>query len=143
MHPLPYIKEGPRRRGAHNNVPRSSLLPPLVRRSPPPLSLSSLSCGSPKGCEGVESSPPLHAIVLQCFWIRSDAIYLYNLGWIGNSGGRLDHHTCVSTRRCCPLWHRSRCAEFFTTLRSATSATSSMLVRECNSRARSGMLLKL
>jgi hypothetical protein len=31
-----------------------------------------------------------------------------------------------------PMWHQSRWAEFFTTLRSATSATSSMLVREHN-----------
>jgi hypothetical protein len=40
------------------------------------------------------------------------------------------HRTCVSTRRRCPLWRHSRCTRIYTTLRSATSASSSTLVRE-------------
>jgi hypothetical protein len=78
--------------------------------------------------------------MLQSFQILSEAIYFLNLGWIRDSGGHLDHRTCVSMRRCCHLWHLSRCAMFFTTLRSATLST---LVRERNPRVRSGMLLNL
>jgi hypothetical protein len=37
-------------------------------RLPSPLSLS---CGSPKGCVGARSNPPLHTVVLREFWIRS------------------------------------------------------------------------
>jgi hypothetical protein len=39
------------------------------------------------------------------------------------------------------LWHRSCCTKFLMTLRSATSTTSSTLVRERNLHVRSGMLL--
>jgi hypothetical protein len=39
--------------------------------------------------------------VLQSFRIQSNAVYFRNLGWIGDSRGHSDHHTCASTRRCC------------------------------------------
>jgi hypothetical protein len=61
--------------------------------------------------------------------------------WV--SGGGLDHRMCVSTRRCYHLCHQSHCTKFFKTLRSATSTTSSMLVRERNLHVWSGMLPKL
>jgi hypothetical protein len=137
--PLHYIKEGTREREDTSNWPcASSPLPGAP--PPPPLSLISLSRGLRKGCAGVETTPPLHVIVLQSFQIPSEAIYFYNLNWIGDFGGRLDHPTCVSMRRCCHLWHQSHWTKFVTTLRSSTSATSSTLVRECNPRIWSCML---
>jgi hypothetical protein len=79
-------------------------------------SIFSLSRGLPKGYAGVETTPPLHAIMLRSFWIPSKAIYFHNLGWIGDSGACLDHRACVSTRRCCHLWDQSRFAKFFNDL---------------------------
>jgi hypothetical protein len=63
-----------------------------------------------------EMTPLLHAIVLWSFRILSKSVYFRNLSWIGDSGGHCDHHMCVSTRRCCLLWHRSRCSKFFNDL---------------------------
>jgi hypothetical protein len=129
--PLPScIKEAQRER--RTQLEPCALLPLPWCVGPLHISLYPLSCGSPKGCIGAESTPPLHIVVLRNFWIRSEPTYFCNLGWIGNSGVIIDHRTCVTTRRCCPLWHRSHCTEFFATLRSATLATSSVLVRERN-----------
>jgi hypothetical protein len=41
---------------------------PLEELSSPP---HVLSCGTPKGCVGVRTNPPPHAIVLRELWIRS------------------------------------------------------------------------
>jgi hypothetical protein len=54
--------------------------------------------------------------VLQSFQIPSEAIYFCNLALIGDFIGHRDHRTCVSTRRSCQLWHRSRCTKFFNDL---------------------------
>jgi hypothetical protein len=50
-----------------------------------------------EGLRKSETTPPLHAVVLQSFWISSEAVYFRNLGWNEGSGGHIDHHTCVST----------------------------------------------
>jgi hypothetical protein len=50
--------------------------------SPLPLPRLSLSCGSPKGCIGVRSTPPLHPVVLREFQIWSKPTYFHYLGWI-------------------------------------------------------------
>jgi hypothetical protein len=137
----PLYKGGPHGIGGHTTASHMPPPPPryIAPFSPPTL----LSCGLLKGCAGVESTPPLHAVVLCNFQIRSEAIYFRNLGWFRDSEGCLDHRTCVSTRRCCHLWHQSHFAKFFTTLRSATLATSSTLMWECNPCVWSGMLPKL
>jgi hypothetical protein len=88
-----YIKEGPRRRGTHNE-PRDILSLSLVRHLHH-LSLSYISHELPKGYTRVETTPPLHAVVLRSFWNRSEGIYFRNLGCIRDSEGRLDHRMCV------------------------------------------------
>jgi hypothetical protein len=40
----------------------------------------------PEGLRRIEIIPPLHAIVLRSFWIRSKVVYFHNLGWIRDSG---------------------------------------------------------
>jgi hypothetical protein len=132
--PLPPINsEAPRGGGTqHNSHGEVSSL--LCATS---LSSLSLLCGSSKGCVGPRSTPPLYAIVLRKFRIRSKLIYFRNLGWIRDPEVIVDHHMCAITRRCHPLWHRSRCTSIYMTLRSATSASSSTLVWERNPRIRS------
>jgi hypothetical protein len=107
-----YTKEGPGRIGTHNTSHEHSS-PSLVRRPPPsPLPLT----WPPESLYRSEITPPLHAVVVRSFRIPYEAIYFRNLGWIGDSRGRLDHRICVSTRRCCHLWHHSHCAKFFNDL---------------------------
>jgi hypothetical protein len=100
----------------------------------------------PKGCVGVRSIPSLHTEVLGEFRIGSKPIYFGNLGWIRDSEGVIVHRMCTSTTRCCTcgtkllrrcLTHWCRGIEIFTTLRSATSYSSSMPMRGCNPRVRS------
>jgi hypothetical protein len=114
----------------------------------PPLSLSlSISCGSPKGCVGARATPLLHDKVLQEFQIGSKPIYFHNLGWIRIRKESwcavrvrvLRGGACAALCRCTDavalaLW---RCGiEIFTTLRSATLASSSTHVRGHNPRDR-------
>jgi hypothetical protein len=122
----------------------------FLRRAPlssPPHTplLSSLSLcllyGSPKGYIGARATPSLHNEVLREFRIGSKAIYFHNLGLIRDPEGVNIRHMCTSTTRCCmrgtDSLHQCRGVKIFTTLRSATSSSSSMLVREHNLRVRS------
>jgi hypothetical protein len=97
---------------------------------PPPPSLLPL-VWPPKGLCRSENTPPLNRVVLRSFEIPSEANFR-NLNWIEDFGGRLDHRTCVSTRRCCHLWHRSRCTKLFNDLEVGWLASSSTLLRERN-----------
>jgi hypothetical protein len=72
-----------------------------------PLTRLSLSRGSPKGCVGVRSTPPLHVVVLQEFRIRSKPIYFRNLGWVRDPEGVIVHRMCASTTRCCTCGTKS------------------------------------
>jgi hypothetical protein len=124
----------------HKSSPLHS--PPCA--SPLPLSIS---CGSPKGCVGARATPLLYDKVLQEFWIGSKPIYFRNLGgiWIRKESWCAVHvrvlrgGACAALCRCTAAvalapW---RCGvEIFTTLRSATSASSSTHVRRCNPRDR-------
>jgi hypothetical protein len=120
----------------------------FLRRAPlsspphtPLLSSLSLSYGSPKGCIGARATPSLHDEVLREFRIGSKAIYFHNLGWIQDPEGVNIRHMCMSTTRCCThdtdSLHQCRGVKIFTTLRSATSSSSSMLVQERNLLVRS------
>jgi hypothetical protein len=68
--------------------------------------------------------------VLRSFWIPFEAVNFHNPGWIGDSGVHHDHHTCVSTWRCCSCGVRVVVPRSSMTLRSATSTSPTSLVRE-------------
>jgi hypothetical protein len=85
---------------------------------------------NPKGLHRIEITPPLHAVVLQSFRIPSNVVYFRNLGWIRDSGGHLDHRMCASTWRSYTCDTGVFAPSSTTTLRSATSASSTSLVRE-------------
>jgi hypothetical protein len=72
--------------------------------------------------------------VLWSFQIPSKAIYFHNLCWIEDSRGHRDHRTCVSTRRCYTCGTGVVALSSTMTLRSATSASSSMPIRGRNPR---------
>jgi hypothetical protein len=70
--------------------------------------------------------------VLRSFRIPSKAVYFRNLGWIKDSEGHRDRHTCASTRRCRSCSARVVAPRSPSTLRSAISSSSSTLVWEHN-----------
>jgi hypothetical protein len=90
-----------------------------------------------EGLRRSKTTPPLHAVMLRSFRIPFEAIYFRNLGWIWDSGGRLDHRTCASTLSTATYGIRVVAPSWSTTLRSAMSVSSSTLMREHNSRVRS------
>jgi hypothetical protein len=126
--PPPHYIKGPQGWELNHNFPQrkshESSSTSLVRRPPPRLLPSSLSLPSawpPEGLRRLETSSPLHAIMLRSFRIPSNIVYFRNFGWIRDSRGHRDCRTCASMRRC-----RSCGAEVIaprspTTLRSATS----------------------
>jgi hypothetical protein len=77
--PPHYIKKGPRERENTHAIGQVHLLMSLVHHLLH-LSLSSLSHGLPKGSVGIETTPPLHAVMLWSFRIPSEAIYFRNPG---------------------------------------------------------------
>jgi hypothetical protein len=104
--------------------------PPLVCH-PLPLYLSLSPAWPPEGLRRRLESPPLHAVVLRSFRIPIPKPLLPHLGWKRGSGSHRGRRTYaeVPLVRC-----RSRCAKFFTTLRSATTSSTAALVRERNPR---------
>jgi hypothetical protein len=102
-----------------------------VRRPPPPLSLFSLA-RLPEGLNtGEVFTTAAHRRATEFLNpVRTDLLP-QSLLYRTPKGHHWSPHMCEYAE-VLPMWHRSHWAEFFTTLRSATSATSSMLVREHN-----------
>jgi hypothetical protein len=126
--PSPLYKGGPRRgRGTHNK----GHVPPLLSPWPPPSPSLPLSpARPPEGLRRIEITPPLHAVVLRSFQILSNTVYFCNLCWIGDSRDLRYHRTCASMQRCCLCGVGVVAPSSSTTLRSATSGSSTLLVRE-------------
>jgi hypothetical protein len=122
----PTIK-GPQERSRTHNFHE----PGALLHAPPPLSSLSLPFGSPKGCVGSRTTPPLHAVVLQEFWIWSKLIYFHNLGQIRDPEVIVNHRTCTSTMRCCTCG-TGVVAPDLHDLEVGYSASSLTLVRENN-----------
>jgi hypothetical protein len=112
----------------------SSPIPRMCLPSPPSLSLS---CGSPKGCVWARSNPPLHAVVLGEFRIRSKTDLLLQSRLDRRDRKKSLFTVCVwvlggATLVAPVLSYWRRGVEIYTTLRSATSASSSTPVQGRN-----------
>jgi hypothetical protein len=81
--------------------PTSLVHRPTPGHRPPPL----YPTWPPEGLCRIEITPPLHAVMLRSFRIRSDAFYFHNISWIGDSGGHRDHvrvQVCGGAARVAP-----------------------------------------
>jgi hypothetical protein len=122
VHPFSLYKGGPRREEDTQQLATCLLSSfHVALPSSPPLPLPLV--WPPKGLRRRETTPSLHAVMLRSFWIPSKAIYFRNVGYIGDSGGHRDHHTCVSTRGAACCGTRVVAPSSSTTLKPAMSAS--------------------